>query len=74
MGTGLLMRQPDGDTDMHAKHLNRRHIGAFESREARLNREAAARVNSTAPEWIAIVASLTWVAGVLALCAKLGGF
>lgn len=54
---------------MHAKHLNRRHIGTFESREARLNREAAERVNSDAPEIIAFVASLIFCLGVMALAA-----
>lgn len=58
---------------MHAKHLNRRHIGTFESREARLNREAAARVNSDAPEIIAFVASLIFCLGVFALAYMMTG-
>ena len=58
---------------MHAKHLNRRHIGTFESREARLDREAAARVSSNAPEWIAFIASAIFCAGILALSYGLAG-
>lgn len=58
---------------MHAKHLNRRHIGTFESREASLNREAAARVNSTAPEWIAFIASAIFCVGMIAMAYGIAG-
>lgn len=52
---------------------NRRHIGTFESREARLNREAAARVDSNVPEIVAFIASAIFCAGMILLSYGIAG-
>jgi hypothetical protein len=50
-----------------------RHIGTYESREARLDREAAARVNSNVPEIVAFIASAIFCVGVIAMAYGIAG-